>query len=135
MKHLICACAIVLSLAVASEARNESRARYPTTQGKQVNVRQNVADTIFVIRNVDTMSITLESDYRNFMLWSDSDFGYNVGSEAPSDTRGVKVRTANGYFMHIREFTTGTTLRFDVLPFGANAAGAVAPIYGIAQKR
>ena len=131
MKHLICACALVLSLAVVSEARGV----YPTTEGKQVNIRQNVSDTIFVIRNVDTTFITLESNYRNFMLWSDSDFGYNVGSEAPSDTRGVKVRTANGYFMHIREFTVGTTLRFDVLPFGANGAGQVAPIYGIAQKR
>ena len=133
MKKILATLALVLAFG-GSNAEARDFSKFSTTPGKDVNVRQNEADTLFVRVGVDRDTITLERAYRSFMLWCDSDFLYNVDGQ-PTAANAVKVKAANGYFLHIREFNAGTQLFFDVLPEGANDTGEVVNIYGIAQRR
>jgi len=124
-----------LSVTVVAEARDLSD--YPKTEGSSRRVEQASAeyDTFVILRACDTCSITFRHTYRNALIWADTDFGYHVGS-APSGTEGIEVFVSNGYFSHIATFKKGTTMHFDVLPFGGDGDGNdIGNIFAIIQRR
>ena len=114
MMRLFAALLIGLTFVGSADAKarnSRDLSEFPKTEGRATRVEQASTefDTFIVRRGVDTFSITFEHNYRNILLWSDTDFGYHTGS-APSGTTGVEVFTANGYFMHVATFKKGSTI-------------------------
>jgi len=134
MKKLLLVALLIGLLTPSAEAITLDKTNQSTTAGGRygATIRHNTNDTTLALLNISAATtVTLENHYRSLVAWSDSDFVFRVNDGV--DTF-VSVKSANGYYVRLREFDAGTQLIFDVSPAGSDAAG-IGTIYGHLERR